>query len=115
MTRVRYKVSNEQYAVRDSGGLFGSWIIRKKDEEQVTDYGAYVSLERAKQLKKDLGSLVGEGKAKEADVIELLDEINGEPKFTERGGVVVYFINSGEKTYSFNYIGKVGKITIPKN
>ncbi len=114
MTQVRYIVKNDVYAIQQPGGMFGSWRIKKQDEEHVTDFGAYVSLDRAKQLKRDLSRLVGEDPIREGDIGELIDEINDEDRFTERGGVVVYFLDSGDETYSFGYIGKVGRIKISR-
>lgn len=114
MARLRYIVREDVYAMQKPGGIFGIWTIKKGDLEQTTEYAYYVSLDRAKKLKSDLKLMVGDVAPKEADVIDLLDEINDEPHYNKIGGVVVYFMQQGDKkeVYSFEYIGKVGRVKI---
>ena len=113
MKRLRYIVREDTYAVQEPGGIFGAWTIKKGNLEQTTEYACYVSVERAKKLKGDLARMAGDS-PKEGDVGELLDEINDEPPYNKVGGVVVYFVPQGDKkeVYSFQYIGKVGRVKI---
>ncbi len=121
MTRFRYIVKEDIYAVREPRGIFGAWTIKKGDLEQTTDYASYVSFDRAKKLSRDLRQMAGED-PEEADVIDLLDEIHDEPSYSQLGGIVVYFIPKeanadpggvrGATRYYFQYIGKVGRIKV---